>query len=154
METQQLSEKKIIKGIRKGKKSAFKTMVFSYYPVLCFHAVRQGAERKKAESTIESLFAHIWKKRRNFLISAGIKTYLFNALSNRLPEVSSSTPDTPADPAFMSSEDIRQAWKRIQAEAAVAHTGQTPRIRRILLIMAAVFTLLLVILLVYYEFFR
>ncbi|HKK66972.1 MAG TPA: hypothetical protein VJ946_02130 [Bacteroidales bacterium] len=154
MDVQEFSEKKILKGIRNGKKSAFKTMVFSYYPVLCFHAVHQGADRKKAGSTVEALFVHIWKKRKNLLITNGIKTYLFNSLSNRLPEVDSSTPDISADPTFLSSEDIRQAWKRIQAQAAVAHTGQTPRIRRILLVMAAVFTLLLVILLVYYEFFR
>ncbi len=76
-------EKNIINNIAQGDEKAFESLFKSYFPELCFYAVRFVEDMETAEEIVQDIFFNIWENKNKLLnIKTSVKSYLYTTVKN------------------------------------------------------------------------
>lgn len=73
----------LAKWIRFGNSAAFDELFRSYYGQLCSFAYAYVGSRETAEEVVQDVFAAIWARHGEWVISVSARAYLFGAVRNR-----------------------------------------------------------------------
>lgn len=76
-------EKLTIRKIRKGDKEVFVKLFDLYYQRLYLYARSYLNNDEEAEDMVQSIFLHLWEKRKNLMIFSSLSAYLFRSIHNR-----------------------------------------------------------------------
>ncbi len=77
-----MRDKEIMMAIRKGDEKAFKTLFYEHYDQLYRNAYRYVEDAQVAEEMVQDAFVNFWENRRQTILTAGIKSYLFVSVRN------------------------------------------------------------------------
>lgn len=78
----ELSDSKLFKQIKKGNTLAFQTVFKRYYQNLCIYASSILKNDANAEEIVQNLFVKLWEKKENIDISTSPKNYLYRSVRN------------------------------------------------------------------------
>lgn len=78
-----IEERELIEGIRRGDRTAFEIAFRHYYPGLVVFASQFTYETSSAEEIVQDFFVKLWEKRTNLFSSGSLKSYFFTAVRNR-----------------------------------------------------------------------
>lgn len=78
-----LQEQNWLQGLKKGDKSAFRSIYDQYYKYLVVTAFNVLGDSDSARDLAQDVFVEIWKKRETLNISSSLKSYLRRAVVNK-----------------------------------------------------------------------
>lgn len=76
------TEKEILSSIKQGDAKAFEDLFRRYFPHLLHYASMLLKDEDLAQDAVQSVFIHIWEKRKELEIQKTIKSYLFRSVYN------------------------------------------------------------------------
>lgn len=77
-----MNQKKIIKAIKEGDKTAFKVLFDLYYQPLCAFMRSYTNDLDSAEELVQKTFFMLWQKREQLDIHSSLKSYLYSMARN------------------------------------------------------------------------
>lgn len=77
------SEIHIIKGLRSGRNSAYEQLFKDYYQPLAVFANSYVEDIETGKEIVQDLFVHLYEKRKTLVITASLKSYLYQSVRNR-----------------------------------------------------------------------
>ncbi len=78
-----MKEDTLLKGLRKGKASAYNELFSEYYVWLCNYIFTLSNDRGLSEDIVQETIIHIWEKRKRISVQHSLKNYLFRSCHNR-----------------------------------------------------------------------
>lgn len=78
----ELEDHHIVQGLRQDRQDTFETMFKAWYNPLCNYAHGFLGSRDEAEETVQSVFIHLWEKRKEIDIESSLKSYLYRSVRN------------------------------------------------------------------------
>lgn len=81
---QKQKEKELIRQISKGEAEAFEELFNAYFRYLHNVAYNRLKSKETAKDIVQDIFADIWKNRQTLEIHTSVKSYLFQAVKNRV----------------------------------------------------------------------
>ena len=83
MSEENTDDKGLLENIRKGNKSAFRTLFNQYYQLLLATAINLLKDVNLAKDVVQEVFFEMWKKREALVIQSSLSGYLKRAVINR-----------------------------------------------------------------------
>jgi len=77
-----IQNKKYLKGIRSGDKSAFEQVYLTYYDLLYHLSLQYLGEKSIAEEVVQDAFLKLWEVRTELKPDSNIKNYLYTITKN------------------------------------------------------------------------
>lgn len=78
-----LSDLELVELLKRGDSSAFEQLFLSYYSALVQFALRYARDRAAAQDIVQDVFARIWERRTEIMISTSVQSYLYSAVRNQ-----------------------------------------------------------------------
>jgi RNA polymerase sigma-70 factor (ECF subfamily) len=123
-----------VAAARAGDRSAFEAIFDAYAEPLLAFAYSRVHSREVAEELVQDLFLNLWERRAGWVVTRSLKTYLFQAVHNRVVNHRRDTrpaTDIPLE-AFPSREAtdaaVRQADLRWAIDRAIAELPERNRL--------------------------
>lgn len=123
-----------VAAVRAGDKAAFEAIFDAYAEPLLAFAYARVRSKDVAEELVQDLFLNLWERRASWVVARSLKTYLFQAIHNRILNYrrdTRATADVPLE-AFPSREAtdkaVRQADLRRAVDRAVAELPERNRL--------------------------
>ncbi|AUP80689.1 RNA polymerase sigma factor [Flavivirga eckloniae] len=82
MKKQFLSQKKLIRSLRKGNTHAYTYLVELYYEKLCDYATNLARDDFKSEDIVQNVIVRMWQQREKLKADISIKNYLYKSVYN------------------------------------------------------------------------
>ena len=76
-------EIQLIEGLKAGEEEAFHSLFERYYLTLSAFAGKYLNDIEVARDIVQDLFVHLYEKRHTLLITASLKSYLYQSVQNR-----------------------------------------------------------------------
>jgi len=76
------NQKKLIKHLKKGSKSAYSHLVNLYYKELCNYASNLAKDDFKSEDIVQNVIVRMWQQRKKLNKNIRIKNYLYKSVYN------------------------------------------------------------------------
>ena len=73
----------LINRIKTGDEDSFKQLFETWYALLVAFANKYVLNLELARDIVQELFVHLYENRRNLIITASLKSYLFQSVQNR-----------------------------------------------------------------------
>lgn len=73
----------IIKGIRSGQESAYKTLFNDYYRPLSIYALKYVGDLESSKEIVQEFFVHLFENRHKLIANTSLQSYLYRAIRNR-----------------------------------------------------------------------
>ena len=73
----------MIQGLRSGRESAYKQLFRDYYRPLSVFALKYIGDLELASEIVQNLFVHLYENRSTLVITASLKSYLYQSVRNR-----------------------------------------------------------------------
>jgi RNA polymerase sigma-70 factor, ECF subfamily len=77
-----ISDEELFDLMKKDNSNALKLLFSRHYENLCYFAFTYLKERSVAEEAALDVFANVWEKRKNIVITGKVKTYFYTAVKN------------------------------------------------------------------------
>lgn len=77
------SDLELVELLKAGDPSAFEQLFLSYYSALVQFALRYAQDRAAAQDIVQDVFARIWERRTEIMISTSVQSYLYSAVRNQ-----------------------------------------------------------------------
>lgn len=77
-------EEDLLQMLRHGSKIAFEFLYNKYYGVMYLHAYNKLRDRETAKDIVQDIFAGIWQKKEDLDIKAGLSSYLYASIRNKV----------------------------------------------------------------------
>lgn len=78
----ELKEQEIIDKLRNGDELGLRQLFDLYYTPLCVLSLKYIDSFEQAEDIVQNVFIDFWEKKRFFLISLSLRSYLFTTVKN------------------------------------------------------------------------
>ncbi len=75
-------EKNMIIDITNGDEKAFEALFKSFFPELCFYAIRFVEDMESAEEIVQDIFFNFWNNREKLNVNTSVKSYLYATVRN------------------------------------------------------------------------
>jgi RNA polymerase sigma-70 factor (ECF subfamily) len=123
-----------VAAVRAGDRTAFEAIFDAYAEPLLAFAYARVRSREVAEEIVQDLFLNLWTRRVGWVVARSLKTYLFQAVHNRVLNYrrdARPAADVPLE-AFPSREStdaaVRQAELRRAIDRAIAALPERNRL--------------------------